>query len=346
MNSMNRRAVLKAGVAAACAAVLPLQKTMAAERDWSGRSPVAYPDPAVEVIDDRFRRFGPPPQASVERLATGFRFTEGPCWFGDGRYLLFTDIPSNRILKWTEDNGQTSTFREPANHANGLTRDRQGRLIACEHGTRRVTRTEYDGTLTVLIDSFEGKRLNSPNDVAVHPDGGIWFTDPDYGIQGDYVGNTAKSELPERVYRLDAQTGKAEVVAEDPVKPNGLCFSPDYSLLYVADSKFPPKEIFVYDVVNGTRLSKARVFVQEVAGLADGIRCDIDGNVWASAGWKGPESNGVHVYARDGTLIGKIHLPEVCANLCFGGLKRNRLFMTGSQSLYTIYVSTQGMPVA
>jgi gluconolactonase len=152
---MTRRAVLKAGVASACAAALPLQKGMAAERDWSGRSPVAYPDPAVEVIDDRFRRFGPPPQASVERLATGFRFTEGPCWFGDGRYLLFTDIPSNRILKWTEDNGQTSIFREPANHANGLTRDRQGRLIACEQGARRLTRTEYDGALTVLIDSFE-----------------------------------------------------------------------------------------------------------------------------------------------------------------------------------------------
>lgn len=345
MNSMSRRAVLKAGVAFACVAVLPSQKAMAAERDWSGRSLVAYPDPAVEVIDERFRRFGPPPHAGVERLATGFRFTEGPCWFGDGRYLLFTDIPSNRVLKWTEDNGQTSIFREPANHANGLTRDRQGRLIACEQGAHRLTRTEYDGTLTVLIDSSEGKRLNSPNDVAVHPDGGIWFTDPDYGIQDNYVGNTATAELPERVYRLDPRTGKAEVVAEDSVKPNGLCFSPDYSLLYVADSKFPPKEIFVYDVVNGARLSKARVFVKEVAGLADGIRCDIDGNVWASAGWQGAESNGVHVYARDGARIGKIHLPEVCANLCFGGPKRNRLFMTGSQSLYAIYVNTQGMPV-
>jgi gluconolactonase len=346
MNIMNRRAILKAGIASACAAVLPLQKVAPADRDWSGKQPVAYPDPAVEVLDNRFRRYGPPPTAGVERLATGFRFTEGPCWFGDGRHLLFTDIPGNRILKWTEDSGQISTFREPANHANGLTRDRQGRLITCEHGTRRVTRTEYDGTVTVLIDKFEGKRLNSPNDVVVHPDGGIWFTDPDYGIQGDYSGTTATSELPERVYRLDPQTAKAQVVADDPVKPNGLCFSPDHSLLYVADSKFPPKEIFVYDVANTVRLSKARVFVKEVAGLADGIRCDIHGNVWASAGWRGPESNGVHVYAPEGVLIGKIHLPEVCANLCFGGPKRNRLFMTGSQSLYAIYVKTQGAPVS
>lgn len=204
---------------------------------------------------------------------------------------------------------------------------------------------EYDGTVTVLIDSFEGKRLNSPNDVVVHPDGGIWFTDPAYGIEGNYVGNAAKSELPERVYRLDPKTGKTQVVADEPAKPNGLCFSPDHSSLYVADSKFPPKEIFVYDVIEQTRLSKARVFVKEVAGLADGIRCDVHGNLWASAGWKEPGSNGVHVYAPDGVLIGKIRLPEVCANLCFGGPKRNRLFMTASQSLYAVYVNTQGAQV-
>ena len=345
MNSINRRTILKAGVASACALILPTQKSTAADRDWSGKNPVAYPDPAIERIDGRFWQFGPPPQAAVERLASGFRFTEGPCWFGDGRYLLFTDIPSSRILKWSEESGRISTFRESANHANGLTRDRQGRLIACEHGSRRVTRTEYDGTVTVLIDSFDGKRLNSPNDVVVHPDGGIWFTDPGYGIEGNYVGNAAKAELPERVYRLDPKTGKAQVVADEPGKPNGLCFSPDHSLLYVADSKFPPKEIFVYDVIDRTRLSKARVFVKEVAGLADGIRCDVQGNLWASAGWKGPGTNGVHTYAPDGTLIGKIHLPEVCANLCFGGAKRNRLFMTGSQSLYSVYVNTQGLPV-
>jgi gluconolactonase len=345
MNSMSRRAILTAGAASACSLVLPTQRATSAERDWSGKIPVVYPDPAIEWIDKRFRQFGPPFQAAVERLATGFRFTEGPCWFGDGRYLLFTDIPSNRILKWSEASGRISTFREPANHANGLTRDRQGRLIACEHGSRRVTRTEYDGTVAVLTDSFEGKRLNSPNDVVVHPDGGVWFTDPGYGIEGNYVGNAAKSELPERVYRLDPNTGKAEVVADELVKPNGLCFSPDYSLLYVADSKSPPKELFVYDVIDRTRLSKARVFVKEVAGLADGIRCDVHGNLWASAGWRGPESNGVHVYAPDGALIGKIRLPEVCANLCFGGAKRNRLFMTGSQSLYAVYVNTQGAQV-
>jgi gluconolactonase len=345
MNSINRRTVLKAGLTSACALVLSKQRVAAADRDWSGRNPVAYPDPAIERVDDRFWQFGPPSQAAVERLATGFRFTEGPCWFGDSRYLLFTDIPSDRILQWSENNGRFTTFREPANNANGLTRDRQGRLIACEHGSRRITRTEYDGTVTVLIDSFEGKRLNSPNDVVVHPDGGIWFTDPGYGISSNYVGNSAKSELPERIYRLDPKIGKAQVVSDELAKPNGLCFSPDHSLLYVADSKFPPKGLFVYDVMDGTRLSKARVFVKELAGLADGIRCDVHGNVWASAGWNGPGSNGVHVYASDGALIGKINLPEVCANLCFGGPKRNRLFMTASQSLYAVYVNTQGVPV-
>jgi gluconolactonase len=345
MSILNRRAARKAGIASVGAAGLTLQKVAAPNRDWSGTQPVAYPDAAVEVVDDRFRGCGPPPNAAVERLATGFRFTEGPCWFGDGRYLLFTDIPGNRILRWTEESGLISTFREPANNANGLARDRQGRLITCEHGTRRVTRTEYDGGVTVLIDKFDGKRLNSPNDVVVHPDGGIWFTDPDYGIESDYSGNRAESELPLRVYRLDPRTGKAQVVADDPVKPNGLCFSPDHSLLYVTDSKMPPKEMFVYSVIGNVRLSKARVFVSEVAALADGICCDVHGNVWASAGWNGPDGNGVHIYARDGALMGKIHLPEVCANLCFGGPRRNRLFMAGSQSLYAVYVSTQGAPV-
>jgi gluconolactonase len=332
--------MLKAGAASLGAMVVPAMSSSQTERDWSGKTPVAYPDPAIERIDDRFWQIGPPSTAAVERLATGFRFTEGPCWFGDGRYLLFTDIPNNRILRWSEESGLVTTFREPSNHANGLTRDRQGRLIACEHASRRVTRTEYDGTVTVLIDSFDGKRLNSPNDAVVHPDGGIWFTDPSYGLSG-----ADKAELPERVYRLDPKTGKVQLVADELGRPNGLCFSPDHSLLYVADTKLGAKELFVFDVIGGTRLSKARVFIKDLAGLADGIRCDVRGNVWASAGWRGSESNGVHVYAPDGTLLGKIRLPEVCANLCFGGARRNRLFMAGSQSLYAVYVNTQGAQV-
>ena len=310
------------------------------------KAPVTYPDPAVEVIDPRFAKYKIG-NAAVERLYTGARWAEGPVWFADGRYLLFSDIPNNRMLRWLEDTGEVSVFRSPSNNSNGNYRDRQGRLLTCEHDARRVTRTEYDGTITVLIDRFQDRKLNAPNDLTVHSDGAIWFSDPGYGIMSNYEGHKAPFELPANVYRLDPKTGEATVVANDMDKPNGLCFSPDEKKLYIVDTGAPkhrsdPIPIRVYDVVDGVRLKDGRLFVNMSPGSSDGIRCDVDGNVWSAAGWAGESYNGVHVFAPDGTLIGKIHLPETCANLCFGGAKRNRLFMTASQSLYAVYVETQG----
>jgi gluconolactonase len=253
-------------------------------------------------------------------------------------------------MRWTEETGEVSVFRCPSNNSNGNTRDQQGRLITCEHGTRRVTRTEYDGSITVLMDRFDGKRLNAPNDVVVHPDGHIWFTDPGYGILLNYEGGLAEFELPTNVYRLNPDTGEATVATDELEKPNGLCFSPDYAKLYIVDtgaSHKPnhPRHILVYNVVDNARLTDGRLFCDMAPGTSDGIRCDIDGNLWASAGWAGDGYDGVHIFAPDGDLIGKIHLPEVCSNLCFGGLKRNRLFMTGSQSIYAVYVEAQGSQI-
>ncbi len=302
-----------------------------------------YPDPAIERLDSRFDKYKIG-NTVVERLWTGARWCEGPVWFGDGGYLLWSDIPNNRMLKWQEATGAVSVYRKPSNYTNGHTRDRQGRLISCEHGTRRVTRTEYDGTITVLSDNFDRKRFNAPNDVVVHPDGHIWFTDPGYGILFNYEGHKAKFELPTSVYRINPDTREATVVTDELDRPNGLCFSPDYNKLYLADTG-PPKHIVVYDVVNGERLNNKQVFADMAPGAADGLRCDIDGNLWASAGWGGEGYDGVHIFAPDGTLIGKIHLPEICANLCFGGVKRNRLFMAASQSLYSVYVEAQGVPL-
>jgi len=315
-------------------------------RDWS--EPVRYPDPAVQALDRRFRRYvlG---SAAVERLYVGCRWAEGPVWFGDGRYLLWSDIPNDRILRFDEITGEVTVWRSPADNANGNTRDRQGRLVTCEHGSRRVTRTEHDGTVTVLMDRFEGKRLNAPNDVVVHEDGGIWFTDPGYGIHVNYEGHKAPFELPTRVYRLAPDTLEATVVDESLEKPNGLAFSPDYKTLYLVDtgaSHVPghPHQITAFDVVDGRALASPRVFCDMGAGSSDGIRVDIDGNVWSAAGWGGDGYDGVHVFAPDGDKIGEIHLPEGVSNVCFGGVKRNRLFMTGSQSLYSLYVETQGVP--
>jgi len=316
------------------------------ERDWS--RPVRYPDPAIEVLDKRFRPYilG---SAALERIWTGGRWTEGPVWFGDLRSLIWSDIPNDRMLRWSEESGATTVFRQPANNANGNTRDRQGRLITCEHGSRRVTRTEYDGTLTVLMDSFAGKQLNAPNDVVVHPDGGIWFTDPGYGIHWHYEGNKAPFELPTRTYRLDPDSGEATVVEEFLEKPNGLAFSPDYSLLYIADTgashvRGHPRAIHVFDVVDGKELANPRMFCDLATASPDGFRVDIDGNLWCAAGWGGADFDGVFIYAPDGDKIGAIHLPEAVSNVCFGGVKRNRLFMTASQSVYSLYVETQGMP--
>ena len=315
------------------------------DRDWN-QGVIRYPDPAVETLDERFSKYKIG-NAVVERLFTGCRWAEGPVWFGDARCLIWSDIPNNRMLRWTEETQEVSVYRSPSHHSNGNTRDRQGRLVTCEHTGRRVTRTEHDGTITVLMDSFEGKPINSPNDVVVHSDGSVWFTDPGYGLLLNYEGQRADAELPNRVYRLEPDTGVATVVADDFLRPNGLCFSPDESLLYIVDtgrSHDPngPSHIRVFDVTPDNRLENGRLFVDMMPGMADGIRCDEDGNIWAAAGWAGPGFDGVHCYAPDGTRIGQIHLPEICANLCFGGVNKNRLFMAGSQSIYAVYVETAG----
>lgn len=303
-----------------------------------------YPDPAVVVLDSRFQKYVVT-TGGLEKLWTGARWLEGPAWFGDGHFLLFSDIPNNRILRWTEESGEVSVFRNPSNYANGNTRDKQGRLVTCEHDSRRITRTEPDGTITVLVDAYQGKHFNAPNDVVVHSDGCIWFTDPGYGILSDYEGHVDKFELPTNVYRFDPVKKDLTVVASSFIRPNGLCFSPDEKLLYVADTGQPadkPHPIKVFDVIDGKRLANERMFCDMGKGTSDGIRCDVDGNVWSAAGWVGEGYDGVHVFAPDGTLIGKICLPETCSNLCFGGIKRNRLFMTASQSVYSLYVNTKG----
>jgi gluconolactonase len=301
----------------------------------------SYPDPAVQILHPSFANYRVT-LAAVERLYTGCRWAEGPVWFGDGRYLLWSDIPNNRILKWEEETGAVSVFRKPSNNANGNTRDRQGRLVTCEHDARRVTRTEYNGSISVLLDRFDGKPLNSPNDVVVKSDDSIWFTDPPFGILGNYEGHKAEIELPTNVYRIDGRTGKASVVAGEINRPNGLCFSPDEKTMYIVESG-PPRKIWTFDVVaDGTRLAKGRIHIDPGPdGTPDGFRCDVDGNLWAGWGMT-PELNGVRVFSPAGEPIGHIRLPERAANLCFGGLKRNRLFMAGSQSLYALYVNTQG----
>jgi gluconolactonase len=302
-----------------------------------------YPDPAVKNLDPRFAKYRVN-LASVERLFTGTRWGEGPVWFGDGRHLLWSDIPNNRILRWEEETGAVSVFRKPSNNANGNTRDRQGRLITCEHDARRVTRTEYDGSITAVCDSFEGKPLNSPNDVVVKSDGSIWFTDPFFGILANYEGHVAQPELPTNVYRVDGQSGKVTVAIDDVVLPNGLAFSPDESRLYVVDCGVAPRTIRAYDVT-GTSARNGKVFIaNRDGGTPDGFRVDVDGNLWCGWGMGNPEQDGVMVFAPDATPIGKIDLPERCANVCFGGRYRNRLFMAASHSLYALYVNTQGAP--
>ena len=306
---------------------------------------VRYPDSRIEVLDERFAKYKLA-NAALEMLWTGGRWLEGPVWFGDGRYLLFSDIPNNRILKWEEETEAVSVFRKPSNNTNGNTRDLQGRLVSCEHDTRRVTRTEHDGVITVLMDQFEGKPLNAPNDVVVKSDGSIWFTDPGYGILMDYEGHRANFQNNANVYRFDPDTGRSDVVAGDFRRPNGLCFSPDESLLYIVDtgrSAGPdlPAHIRVFEV-QGERLSNGRVFADMDPGSSDGIRTDVHGNLWSGACWAGDGYDGVHCFAPDGKLIGKIHLPAPCANLCFGGAKKNRLFITCSQSLFSVYVEVNG----
>ncbi len=279
----------------------------------------------------------------VERLWTGARWAEGPAWFGGGRYLVFSDIPNNRMMRFDETDGSMSVFRQPSNNSNGNTTDPQGRLVTCEHQARRVTRTEHDGSITVIADKFKGKRLNSPNDVVVKSDGSIWFTDPSYGIMTDYEGDMSEGEIGNcNVYRVDGQSGEIAIVADDFVKPNGLAFSRDEKILYIADtgashSPKGPKHIRKFAVgADGKSLSKNSVFADCTAGFFDGFRVDRGGRIWTSAG------DGVHCYLPDGALIGKIKIPELVANVCFGGAKRNRLFICGTTSLYSAYLAVSG----
>ena len=308
-----------------------------------------YPDPRVEVLHPSFakmRIFS----STVEQLGSGMRWAEGPVWFGDGRYLLVSDIPNNRIMRYDEASGAWGVFRSPSNMANGLARDRQGRLLACEHGGRRITRTEYDGSITVLADQFDGKRLNSPNDIVCQSNGAVWFTDPPFGIGGHWEGAKAEPELPHAVYRRDPVSGSLRQVLLDLAGPNGLAFSPDESVLYVVESRAQPHRlVWAYDVDASGGLSGKRLIVNaQGPGALDGIAVDQEGNIWCGWGSNGaldaqPEGlDGVRIFNPEGLAIGHIHLPERCANLCFGGVLGNRLFMAASHSLYALYVETRG----
>ena len=346
---MNRRHFLVAGAA------LPLAMQRGAAE------PVRYPHPDLKTLDPSFGGFlGNTP---ISRLfsSPNMYWAEGPAWSGQGHYLVWSDIPNNLQYRWLHEDGHVSVFRRPSNYSNGNTFDREGRQISFEHITHRVVRYERDGTVTVLADSYGGKPLNAPNDGVVHPNGDLWFTDPGYGTLGDYEGRKADTgsvqpHQKEAIYRLDGQ-GRLHQVTDAIFKPNGLCFSPDYGILYAADTGLShygpdtaPPIIKAWDVVDEARLVNERVFAEmamevdgEVrVGAADGIRCDAEGNIWASAGWAGPGYDGVHVFNPDGERVGQILLPEICANVCFGGPRRNRLFMTASHSLYAVYTNTRG----
>ncbi len=312
----------------------------AAEATWTPA--LRLPDPAVEVLAPEGANLRLA-SASVERLASGMRWCEGPVYLGDARCLLWNDIPNNKTHRWDEETGAVSVFRSPSNFGNGLTRDRQGRLLTCEHGARRVTRTEYDGSITVLASHFEGKRLNSPNDIVCKSDGSIWFTDPPFGILHHYEGHAATPELPTDVYRIDPNNGRLSVVAQGINCPNGLAFSPDESVLYIVECRSTPRIILACDVTGGgTALANRRQLIDAESGTPDGFRIDVHGNLWC--GWGMREGlDGVRVFSPQGKPLLHIHLPERCANVCFGGPARNRLFMAASHSVYSLYVATQGV---
>jgi gluconolactonase len=390
-DSLSRRSLIKAmgagalvagsGAAWAQTPAQPPSTVTNPPRDFGpGGAPTTYfTDPDVITVDPLFNQYAQP-NSAITRLWTGVLWSEGPAWNAQGRYLVWSDIPNNRQMRWLEDDGRVTEFRMPSNNSNGNTFDFQGRQLSCEHLTRRVVRYELDGSVTVLAESFEGKRLNSPNDVVAHPDGSYWFTDPPYGGQlyegapdvqggpsnaggrlnprlGQPAGiGSARRELPTNCYRVDPSGRIDLVVTEDQVPdPNGLCFSPDYKRLYVASTGKGPGDtgpggkgdIHVFDVGTDNRLSNRRLFsdcmIDGVKCGPDGLRCDVDGNLWASSNaGRAVGYSGVTVWTPEGKLMGRIRLPEVCGNICFGGPKRNRLFMAASQSLYAVYVNTQG----
>src|SRR5215831_12758643 len=342
-----RRSFLAAVGAASVVPAARAQQPAPAPRDYSGQTPLRYPDPDLVALDNRFRRYivG---NTVIRRLYNGTLWAEGPAWNGVGRYLLWSDIPNNVQMRWVEDDGRVTVFRNPSGYSNGNTFDFEGRELSCEHGNRRVVRYEPNGAATVIADKFQGKRLNSPNDIAAHPDGGIWFTDPRYGINGNYEGFKGQSETKEAAYRADPKTGQIEKLTDEysgaNSGPNGICFSPDYKKVYIADTG-GGREIKVWDI-DGKTIRNGKRFVQlDIPGTgqpsaADGIRCDADGNIWAGA------RPGVQIIAPNGDRIGMIRLPETCANIAFGGAKRNRLFMAASESLYSVYVETTGAHIA
>ena len=331
------------------AATATLAHAAQAQRDWSGRQPIRYPDPDVVSLDPRFDKYRIN-NAAIQKLYTGARWAEGPTWSAAGRYLVFSDIPNNRQMRWIEDDGHVSVFHDPSGYSNGNTFDFEGRQLSCQHAGRRVVRYEHDGSVTTIADKWQGKPLNSPNDIVVHPDGGIWFTDPTYGIQGNYEGFQATPEIKPAVYRVDPKTGAMEMVSDQFGQPNGLCFSPDYKKLYIADtarrqghSRFrrggrqePEPRAAVFQ--HGTP-QRAPAWPTAYAPMWTAIFGR------APDGWD-PATMACMCSRPTGERIGMILLPEVCANVCFGGPKRNRLFMAASQSIYALYVGTRGAHIA